>query len=151
MFLFNSYSCCYELEYSHFDMLLICVLVYSPYIMFISCLAMCRLLSLYVVFRLVHSLHIMYMLRWLRAFMFMSRTICVRGWWFIMPSGAQVSYLSIRRVRDPGDLGGHYICGRGARVYSDGWMHFMSHGWGVRWQVVTALSIPWTPPHSAMV
>jgi hypothetical protein len=29
------------------------------------------------------------------------------------------------------DLGGHYICGRGAQVYSGGWMHFMSHGRGV--------------------
>jgi hypothetical protein len=129
MLLFNSYSCCYELEYSHFDMFLICVLVYSPYMMFISCLAMCSLLSLYVVFRLVYSLHIMYMLSWLRAFMFMSRTICVRGWWFIMPLGTPKS-LTCRSVGSGtrGDLGGHYICERGALVYSGGWMHFMSHG-----------------------
>jgi hypothetical protein len=70
MLLFSSYSCCYELEYSHFDMFLICVLVYSSYIMFISCLAMNSQPSIYVVFELVYSLHIMYMLSWLRAFMF---------------------------------------------------------------------------------
>jgi hypothetical protein len=67
-----SYSRCYELEYSHVDMFVICVLVYSSYVMLILYLAMYSLLSLYVIFRLVYNLHIMYMLSWLRSFTLIS-------------------------------------------------------------------------------
>jgi hypothetical protein len=67
-----SYSRCYEIEYSHVDMFMICVLVYSSYVMLISYLAMYSLLSLYVIFRLVYSLHIMYMLSWLKSFTLIS-------------------------------------------------------------------------------
>jgi hypothetical protein len=44
-----SYGRCYELEYSLGDMFMICVLVYGPYAMLISYLAMYSLLSLYVI------------------------------------------------------------------------------------------------------
>jgi hypothetical protein len=57
-----SYSRCYELEYSLGDIFMICVLIYSPYVMLISYLAMYSLLSLCVTCRLVYSLHVMYML-----------------------------------------------------------------------------------------
>jgi len=67
-----SYSRCYELEYSQVDMFMICVLVYSSYVMCISYLVMYSLPSLYVVFRLVYSSHIMYMLSWLRCFTLIS-------------------------------------------------------------------------------
>jgi nucleoside recognition membrane protein YjiH len=57
-----SYSRCYELEYSHVDMFIICVLVYTSYVVCISYLAMYSPLSLYVICRLDYNLHVMYML-----------------------------------------------------------------------------------------
>jgi hypothetical protein len=53
-------------------MFMICVLVYSSCVMLISYLAMYSLLSLYVIFRLVYNLHLMYMLSWLRSFTLIS-------------------------------------------------------------------------------
>jgi hypothetical protein len=87
------YSLRFELEYSHVDIFMIYELEYSPYVMFISYSAQCFI---------VHT-------------MFMNRFRLMLRWWFIMLSGyAQVLYLSICRVRDWGDLGGSYVCGRGA-------------------------------------
>jgi hypothetical protein len=60
--LYYSYSCCYELEYSHIDMFMTCVLVYSPCVMNISYMVMYGLLSIFVMCRLVYSLHIIHML-----------------------------------------------------------------------------------------
>jgi hypothetical protein len=57
-----SYNRYLELEYSHIDMFMTCVLVYSSCVVIISYMAMYSLLSLCVICRLVHSLHVMYML-----------------------------------------------------------------------------------------
>jgi hypothetical protein len=57
-----SYSCCYELENSHIDMFMTCVLVYSPCVMSISYMVMYGLFSIFVMCRLVYSLHIIHML-----------------------------------------------------------------------------------------
>jgi hypothetical protein len=137
-----SYSRCYELEYSHVDMFMICVLVYSPYVMHISYLAMYSLLSLYVVFRLVYSLHIMYMLSWLRCFTLIS---CSWVELFVCWGGGSSCFWVCPSLL-PID---HYVCGHGTRVYSVGWMHFMSHGQGVGgrwWQLCPSLEFPHVRP-----
>jgi hypothetical protein len=59
------YSCCYEIEYSHADILVIYDLEYSPYVMIISHLTRCFI---------VHS-------------MLLNRFRLMLRWWFIMLSG----------------------------------------------------------------
>jgi hypothetical protein len=55
-------DCQHELEYSHIDMFMTCVLVYSPCVMSISYMVMYGLFSISVMCRLVYSLHIIHML-----------------------------------------------------------------------------------------
>jgi hypothetical protein len=90
MLSFYLYSCCYELEYSHVDMILIYELAYSPYVMFIPYVAQC------------FHVHIM----------FMNRNSSMLRWWFIMLSGVPKSF-TCRSVGSGtrGDLGGLYVCG----------------------------------------
>jgi hypothetical protein len=59
------YSCCYEKEYSHVDILVVYELGYSPYVMIISHLTRCFI---------VHII-------------FMNRFRLMLRWWFIMLSG----------------------------------------------------------------
>jgi hypothetical protein len=90
------YSLCYELEYSHVDIIMIYELEYSPYVMFISYLAQCFI---------VHT-------------MFMNRFKLMLRWLLIMLSGTPKSftYRSIG-LGTQGDLGGSYVCGPGAQIY----------------------------------
>jgi hypothetical protein len=64
------YSLCYELEYSHVDIIMIYELEYSPYVMFISYLAQCFI---------VHT-------------MFTNRFRLMLRWLFIMLSGTPMSF-----------------------------------------------------------
>ena len=93
------YSLYFELEYSLLDISMIYELEYSPYIMFISYLAQSFIV------------HIIFIVR----NRFMLR------WWFIMLSGMPKSF-TFRSVGSGtrGDLGSHYVCGRGAQIYSGG-------------------------------
>jgi hypothetical protein len=99
MSLSYEYSLCCELEYSHVDIFVIYELEYSPYVMFISYLAQCFI---------VHT-------------MFMNRFKLMLRWWFIMLSGMPKSF-TYRSVGlgTRGDLGGSYVCGRGAQIYRGG-------------------------------
>jgi hypothetical protein len=83
------YSLCYELEYSHVDIIVIYELEYNPYVMFISYLAQCFI---------VHT-------------MFMNRFRIMLRWWFILLSGMPKSF-TCRSVGSGtrGDLGGSYVC-----------------------------------------
>jgi hypothetical protein len=91
-----AYSLCVMIVMCSYDMILVYELVHSPYARFSS------YKTLYL------NIH----------------TICLLGfrakyrWWFIMPSGTPKSFTR-RSVgsRTAGDLGGHYICERGAWVY----------------------------------
>jgi hypothetical protein len=89
------YSLCYELEYSHVDIFMIYELEYSPCVMFVSYLAE---------FFIVHT-------------MFMNRFRLMLRWWFIILSGTPKSftYRSIG-LGTREDLGGLYVCGRGAQI-----------------------------------
>jgi hypothetical protein len=74
-------------------------LEYSPYVMFISYLAQCFI---------IHT-------------MFMNRFRLMLRWWFIMLLGTPKSF-TYRSVGSgtQGDLGGLYVCGRGAQIYRGG-------------------------------
>jgi hypothetical protein len=87
------YSLCHELEYSHVNIIMIYELEYSPYVMFISYLTQCFI---------VHT-------------MFMNRFRLMLRWWFIMLSGTP-KFFTCQSIgsRTRGDLGGSYVCGRGA-------------------------------------
>jgi hypothetical protein len=90
------YSLYFELEYSHFDISMIYELEYNPYIMLISNLAQNFI---------VHT-------------MFRDRIRLMLRWWFIMLLDMLkfFTYQSVgSETRE--DLGGHYVCGRGARIY----------------------------------
>jgi hypothetical protein len=120
MFLFFTYSCAIELEYSLHVMILTYELAYSLCVMIVICSY-----DMIIVYELVHSPSarvLSYKTLCLNIY-----TICLLGfrdryrWWFIMPSGTSKSFTC--RFAGSGtteDLGGHYICGRGARVYSGG-------------------------------
>jgi hypothetical protein len=87
------YSCGYDLEYSFIDIFVIYELEYSPYVMIMPYLTRCFI---------VHT-------------MFMNRFRLMLRWWFIMLSGTPKSF-TYRSIGSgiQGDLGGFYVCGRGA-------------------------------------
>jgi hypothetical protein len=93
------YSLCYELEYNHVDIFVTYELEYSLYVMFISYLAQCFI---------IHT-------------MFMNMFRLMLRWWFIMLSGTPKSF-TCRSVGSGTreDLGGSYVCGRGAWIYRGG-------------------------------
>jgi hypothetical protein len=93
------YSCCYEIKYSHVDILVIYDLEYSSYVTIISHLIRCFIIHI----------------------MFMNRFRLILRWWFIMLLGTPMSF-TCQSVGSGtrGDLGGSYVCGRGARIYRGG-------------------------------
>ena len=87
------YSLYLELEYSHLDIFMIYELEYSPYIMLISYMTQSFIVHI----------------------MFMDTFRIMLMWWFIILLGTPKSF-TCRPVGSGtrGDLGGHYVCGRGA-------------------------------------
>jgi hypothetical protein len=120
MFLFFTYSCAIELEYSFHVIILTYELAYSLCVMVLTCLY-----DMILVYELVHSPYARVSLY--KTLCLNIHVICLLGfrakymWWFIMPSGMPKSF-TYRSVgsRTAGDLGGHYICVRGAQVYRGG-------------------------------
>ena len=94
MLLYDIYSHTYELEYSYRVIILIYELVYSLYVMKVAHMTLCL------------NNHITYIIG-IRAKL---------RWRFIVSLGG---YLSIYRVRDPGDLGSFCIRKRGGWVWRD--------------------------------
>jgi hypothetical protein len=120
MFLFFTYSCAIELEYSFHVIILTYELAYSLCVMVLTCLY-----DMILVYELVHSPYAR--VSSYKTLCLNIHVICLLGfrakymWWFIMPSGMPKSF-TYRSVgsRTAGDLGGHYICVRGAQVYRGG-------------------------------
>jgi hypothetical protein len=118
MFLIFTYSCAIDLEYSLHVIILTYELAYSLCVMIVICSY-----GMILVYELVHSPYAR--VSSYKTLCLNIHTICLLGfrakykWWFIMPSGRPKSF-TCRSVGSGtiGDLGGHSICERGARVYS---------------------------------
>jgi hypothetical protein len=120
MLLFFTYSCAIELEYSLHVIILTYELAHSLCVTILACSC-----DMILVHELDHSLC---------ARVLSYKTLCLNihticlfrfrakyRWWFIMPSGMP-KFFTCRSVGSgtAEDLGGHYIHGRGARVYRGG-------------------------------
>jgi hypothetical protein len=109
MFLFFTYSCAIELEYSFYVIILTYELAYSLCVMILTCPY-----DMILVCELVHSPYAR--VSSYKTLCIIIHTICLLGfrvryrWWFIMPSGTPKSF-TCRSVGSgtAGDLGGHYI------------------------------------------
>jgi hypothetical protein len=120
MFLFFTYSCDIELEYSLHVIILTYELAYSLCMMIVICSY-----DKILVYELVHSPYARVLSY--KTLCLNIHAICLLGfrtkyrWWFIMPLGTPKSFTCRSEgSRTAGDLGGHYICGRGAWVYRGG-------------------------------
>jgi hypothetical protein len=119
MFLFFSYSCAIELEYSLHVIILTYELAYSLCVMIVICSY-----DMIVVYELVHSPCAR--VSSYKTLCLNIHAICLLGFrakhkLFIMPSGTPKFFIC-RSIGSGtvGDLGGHYIRGQGALVYSGG-------------------------------
>jgi hypothetical protein len=122
MFLSYIYSLCFGLEHSHFDMIL---MVNNSYILVMLYLTSHNHVDIAMAYELAYSLHVMFILYMIQCFhvhnIVMNRNRFTLRWWFIMLSGMPM-FFTYRSVGSgtAGHLGGHYVCGRGARVYRGG-------------------------------
>jgi hypothetical protein len=108
MFLSHTYGLCLELEYSHFDIIMV---VHISYALVMLYLTRDNHINMIIAYELAKSPHVMFMLHMMLCLdvhiMFMNRNRMVLGWWFIMPSGTPKSF-TCRSIgsRTVGDLGG---------------------------------------------
>jgi hypothetical protein len=114
------YSCAIELEYSFHVIILTYELAYSLCVMILTCSY-----DMILAYELDYSFYAR--VSSYKTLCLNIRTICLLGfrakyrWWFIMPSGTP-KFFTYRSIWSGtmGDLAGHYILRRGARVYRGG-------------------------------